>query len=160
MWQQREGGEEKKEREGQKRGPDEGTAMAAEWNPISDTVKGCLPSQEQSHKTERGIGEGERMSGRPYVVSGPLPWVLLGVWFHISLGNDYLMEKLGALKMKKENENINGSRVVPVKTKTQLVWVATVYNATYSWVNNYHVITWRGRLHTLSHVHIKACYTV
>lgn len=48
------GGGEKKEREGRKRGPDEGTAMAAEWNPISDTAKGCLPSQEQSHKTEKG----------------------------------------------------------------------------------------------------------
>lgn len=30
MWQQKEGGEEKKEREGQKRGSDEGIAMAAE----------------------------------------------------------------------------------------------------------------------------------
>lgn len=34
-----EGGEEKKEREGRRRGPDEGTAMAAERNPISDTPK-------------------------------------------------------------------------------------------------------------------------
>lgn len=73
MWQQKEGGEQKKEKERQKRGLDEGTAMAAEWIPISDTLKGCLPSQEQSHKMERGIGEGERMSGQPCVVSGPLP---------------------------------------------------------------------------------------
>lgn len=73
MWQQREGVEQKKEREGQKRGPDEGTAMAAEWNPISEMAKGCLASQEQSHKAERGTGEGERMSGRLNVVSGPSP---------------------------------------------------------------------------------------
>lgn len=60
-----------------------------------------LPGNSHTRR-KGGIGEGERMSGRPYVVSGPLPWMLMGVWFHISLGNDCLMEKLGALKMRKE----------------------------------------------------------
>lgn len=66
--------------------------------------------------------------------------MLLGVLFHISHGNDYLMEKLGALKMRKENENINVSRLFPITSKTQLVCVAAVNIATYSSVNNYHVI--------------------
>lgn len=95
-------------------------------------MKRCLPSQQQSHKTERGIGEGERMSGRPDVVSGPLPRELRGVWFHVGLGNDYLMEKLGALKMRKENGNINGRRLVPIMSETQLVCVAAVNIALYS----------------------------
>lgn len=56
----------------------------------------------------------------------------MGVWFHVGLGNDYLMEKLGALKMRKENENINGGRLVPITTETQLVWVAAASVATYS----------------------------
>lgn len=51
------------------------------------------------------------------------------------------MEKLGPLKMRKENENINGSRLVPIMSKkTQLVRVAAVNIAMYSLVNNYHVI--------------------
>lgn len=72
------------------------------------------------------------MSGRPYVVSGPSPRVLLGVWFHVSLGNDYLMEKLGALKMRRENEKINCSGLVSITSETQLVGVAAVNIDTYS----------------------------
>lgn len=36
----------------------------------------------------------------------------LGVWFHFSLGNDYLLEKLQALKMKKEIQSIVGQLVL------------------------------------------------
>ena len=39
------------------------------------------------------------------------------------------MEKSGALKMGKENENINGSRLVPIISETQLVGVAADDNA-------------------------------
>lgn len=41
------------------------------------------------------------------------------------------MEKLGALKMRKENEDINGSGLFPIMSETQLVWVAAVNMATY-----------------------------
>ncbi len=37
---------------------------------------------------------------------------------------------------------------------------AVINIATYSWVNNYNVIMWRGRLHTHSHVHIRACHCI
>lgn len=63
-------------REGQKGG----TAMTAQLNPMCPTVKRVfLP---------RSRREGERMS----VVSGPSS-PTPGVWFHVSPGNDYLMEK-------------------------------------------------------------------
>lgn len=52
-----------------------------------------LPSSSRTGR-KRGIGEGERMLGRPGVVSGPLPSESRGVWFQVGLGNDYLMEKL------------------------------------------------------------------
>lgn len=53
MWQHREGGEEKYKGEKESTAV-EGTAIAAERNLISDRVKGYLPPQEQSHKTEWG----------------------------------------------------------------------------------------------------------
>ena len=37
------------------------------------------------------------------------------------------MEKLGALKMGKENKSRNGSRLVPITTKIQLVWAAAAH---------------------------------
>lgn len=108
-----------------------------------------------------GLGKVKGCWAHPYVVSGPLPWVLMGVWFHVSLGNDYLMEKLGALKMRKENENINGGRLVPITTETQLVWVAAASVATYSWVNNYYVTLWSGSHYTRTPMHTtQACYTL
>lgn len=100
--------------------------------PFRTRWKGVYLPRSSRTRRKRGIGEGERMSSWPHVVSGPLPPMLLGVWFHISLGNDYLMEKLGALKMGKENENKNSSELVPITCKTQLVWVEAGNIATYS----------------------------
>lgn len=159
MWQQREGRRRKRGRDRK-----EGQMKELPWqqNEISFLTrwKGVYLPRNTRTRRKGGLGKVRGCRGRPCVVSGPLPWMFLGVWFHISLGNDCLMEKLGALKMRKENENINGSRLVPITTEAQLVGFAAVNIATYSWVTNCHVIMWRGRLRTHSHVHIRACYTL
>lgn len=128
----REGRRIQRERVGRRIEPDEGAAMAAERNPIPDMVKDCLPSREPSRWMERGDwGIGGLVGGcraEPRVVSGPSPPMLPGVRFHVSLGNDYLMEKLQALKMRKENKSINGGRLVPITVVTQLVVLFLVPN--------------------------------
>lgn len=48
--------------------------------------------------------------------------MLLGVWFHIGLGNDYLMEKLGAFKKeekekKERKKNGGGGGEIRMKKK-------------------------------------------
>lgn len=154
MWRQREGRRIKRGRDSKRR---------ARW-------RNCHGSRKKAHSchsegvftfpgavAQNGKGGLEKVRGcrtRRRVVSGPLPRALLGVWFHVSLGNDSLMEKLGALKMRKENKNINGSRLVPFTNKTQLVRVTAANIAAYSWVNNYHVILWSWPLLTRTPIHI------
>lgn len=153
MWQQREGGDQKK-REGE-------TEKRARW-------RNCRGSRMNSHfwHAERvftfpgtvaqdGEGDWGRWEdvGRAlccfwtFTMNAPGCLVSHQPWKWLPYG------KMGTLKVRKESENINVSRLVPITSKTQLVSVAAVNIATYSWVNNCHVIMWRGRLHTLPCAH-------
>lgn len=58
MWEQREG--EKKKKRGEKKSQTAELAIAAEWNHISNTAKGCLPSSEKSQE-KKGFWEGKRL---------------------------------------------------------------------------------------------------
>lgn len=121
MWQQREGRRRKRGRDRR-----EGQMKELPWQqneiPFLTRRKGVYLPGTVAQDGKGGFGEGERISSRPHVVSGPLPWMLLGVWFHISLGNDYLMEKLGALKTGKENENKKKKSVGWFPLQARLSW--------------------------------------
>lgn len=69
---------------------------------VPDAAKVCLPFawRKRGEKTGGSEREGESESGCQVQC----------VWFHIGLGNDDLMEKLGALKEKKNKPGGKKSR--------------------------------------------------
>lgn len=134
----------KRERE---RGGEEsegGTEKRARWgNCRGSRMKSCFRHGEEvftfpgtvARDRKGGSGKVRGCRAGPYVVSGPSPWLLLGVWFHVSLGNDCLMEKLGALKKRGRKKKIrfpfwvrlSWSRSLLLLSLCILQWIVTMW---------------------------------
>lgn len=93
-----------------------------------------------------------------------------GVWFHIGLGNDDLMEKLGALKQKKQTGGKEKSEIIMKKKKYEEPSAGShytensaglhipMYPSLYSWAR--FSAMWEGVGECVHfHVHTRACDT-